>query len=654
MPGFYSVCHFAWERDETLLAARALMMRCVSPDLSERKGYIPDMRTNQSKSSNQGDGWKRWFYAPAYWEPKLAKEKPGQGLVVSNQSGINELYAWDLMTGHLTPLMEAPTGMYLLSPDGRYLFFLRDEAGNDYGHYMRFPVEGGELEDLTPDMPPYAAFAIFCSQDGQILGFTQADQSGFHTHCIGLQTNGDLDRRWMLYESQALTAGPWLSYDGKVALLASNKFTGTPHFGLVALDVTDKTTLNELWDGAETDLRPRMLWPFSPFPGDYRILTQTNRTGFQRPVIWDPITNERLDLEFSQLEGDVYPLDWSPDGQKLLLRQFHQAVQQHYVYNLPNHTLRRLAHPPGVYGSMYFGPTDEIVAQWEDAGHPSQIIVLEPATGIKHQSLLAGDEVPPGQTWQSVFFSSSDGQTIQAWLATPDHRGPFPTIIELHGGPLTVQVARFHPESQVWLAHGFAFMTINYRGSTTFGQDFQNQIIGDVGHWELADIVAARAWLIEQGVADPERLLLTGWSYGGYLTLLSLGKYPTFWAGGIAGAPIIDWQAVYEDTTAAARSLVLAMLGGTPQEKPDLYHNRSPINYVNQIKVPILILHGRNDTHSTTRQIEHFEWEMQRLGKQVDVVWYDGGHDQPANQVEHRLIYQERMLQFAQRILSKE
>ena len=98
----------------------------------------------------------------------------------------------------------------------------------------------------------------------------------------------------------------------------------------------------------------------------------------------------------------------------------------------------------------------------------------------------------------------------------------------------------FDASSQAWHDHGFAFLTVNYRGSTGFGREFQEQINGDVGHWELEDMLAARRWLIEQGIAHPDRILLEGGSYGGFLTVWALSQAPDLWAGGVAPVAIVD------------------------------------------------------------------------------------------------------------------
>lgn len=238
---------------------------------------------------------------------------------------------------------------------------------------------------------------------------------------------------------------------------------------------------------------------------------------------------------------------------------------------------------------------------------------------------------------------------VQGWLGVPVGEGPFPTVIYLHGGPEMAVMNWFAPESQAWLDHGFAFLSLNYRGSTTFGSAFQTMLWGNIGHWEVEDLVAARAWLVAEGIAQPEQIALTGWSYGGYLTLLGLGKHPDLWAGGLAGAAIADWALLYED---AAESLVghtgLAM-GGTPDEVPEQYAKSSPLTYVEQIAAPVLIIQGQNDSRTPARQVTVFAERMRALGKPIKLVWYETGH--VGGDMALAVAHQAMMIEFARQVV---
>jgi dipeptidyl aminopeptidase/acylaminoacyl peptidase len=203
--------------------------------------------------------------------------------------------------------------------------------------------------------------------------------------------------------------------------------------------------------------------------------------------------------------------------------------------------------------------------------------------------------------------------------------------------------------AQMWLDHGFAFMSVNYRGSTTFGKAFEEAIYGDLGRLEVEDMAAARAWLVREGIARPDAVLLTGWSYGGYLVLMGLGVRPELWAGGVAGIAIADWATQWEDTSPTLRGYQEAIFGGTPAQRPEQYARSSPITYAERVRAPVLVIQGRNDTRCPARPMELYEARLKALGKQIEVAWFDAGHG--SYEVDTEVGHYERMLRFAQRAL---
>lgn len=597
--------------------------------------------------------WKQRFRAPVVVWTQIAPANPARGLAVTNTSGKYQLYAWDVPSGALRQLTERPAGILsgALSGDGRYVYYLDDEQGNEIGHFVRIPFENGEAQDLTPDLPPYSSFSFASSGSGSHFGFMAADDDGFGIHSLETMTNGDTGNPRELFRSRKIAFGPTYSYTGEVAVVATTDRATVQHYNLLAFDTATGEQIAELWDGEGISLDPV---GFSPQPGDLRLAGTSNRSGLKRPFIWNPRTNERIDLDFPDLTGEVFVVDWSPDGKRLLLCQFNQAIQQLYLYDLTAQTLTKLDHPAGTFVffaglGTYFGPEGEIFAQWQDAAHPSQLIALDEQTGQKTRTVLAAGNVPPGHSWKSIIFPSSDGQMIQGWLGLPDGQGPFPTILHTHGGPEGVMTEIYMPDSQAWMDHGFAFLTINYRGSTTFGRDFQEKIWGDIGYWEMEDLAAARNWLVNEGISQPDAILLTGWSYGGYNTLMGLGKWPDLWAGGMAGIAISDWAMMYEDSADTLKGYQVALFGGTPQEKPEQYRISSPITYAENLKAPILIIQGRNDTRTPARPIEVYEQKLKALGKPIEVHWFEAGH--MGKGIEQDIQDLEIMLRFAYRVL---
>ena len=602
------------------------------------------------------NGWRQRFRAPRIAWARLARAAPERGLAATNRTGIFQLYAWDVPTGELRRLTDRPEGLAggVLSPDGRHVYYFDDTGGNEVGHVVRIPFAGGEPVDVTPDLPPYSTFGWTVSHDGTQVALTIATADGYQLVAVDLGPGDAIGPARVLHRDSRLFTWPVLSPDGALAVVGTTeRAAGTQHYNLVAFDTRTGERIAELWDGPESSLEAVAFAPPRPSNGSaaHRLLAATNRSGAQRPLIWHPSTGQRIDLDVGELAGDVDPLEWSFDGERLLLIRMHQAVQRLMTYDLPSGELSTLDHPSGSYGA-FFAPDGSIYAQWQDATHPQQIVALDGATGKLMRTLLPAGEVPPGRPWRSVSFRSSDGQEIQGWLGVPAGDGPFPTILETHGGPESVVTEYFHPQAQTWLDQGFAFLTINYRGSTTFGRAFQEKIWGDLGRWEVEDMAAARDWLVAERIARPDQVIPAGWSYGGYLTLLALGKRPELWAAGIAGIAIADWTMLYEDSADVMKGYCAAILGGTPAEKPEQYAASSPITYAAQVTAPVLIIQGRNDARTPARPIQVYEARLRELGKPVEVHWFETGHGGAFIDAEQGIRHMERMLAFARRVLA--
>ena len=193
-------------------------------------------------------------------------------------------------------------------------------------------------------------------------------------------------------------------------------------------------------------------------------------------------------------------------------------------------------------------------------------------------------------------FPSGDGTEVQAWVAVPEGDGPFPTILETHGGPHYTQYEKYDPGAQAWLDHGYAWISVNYRGSVGFGRDFTEQIWGDMGHWELTDMVAAHEWVVREGIARPDEIFAFGASYGGYLTLFALGRRPDLWAGGMAIVAEADLAASYAEVSDALRAAMRGWMRGSPEDRPEAWARSSPITYAADFAAPVLAIQARNDS----------------------------------------------------------
>ncbi len=625
------------------------------------------MRSDLAKASDQAtpspleNGWEARFRAPAIMFSEIAPKDPTRGLVAANMDGLVQLHAWTPSTGALRQITHEPTGRTNaeLSPDGRWACYLRDVAGNELGHFVALPLDGGPEVDLSPGLTAYAGETLAFSRDGRRVAFVTASDDTFVAR-VGSFVDGSTRDLRAIHSTAASIFQASLSADGRFLVVSSSHLSSGFEFSLLTFDAETGDRGPELWDGPGTSL---VVYMCSPVAGDERILATTNTSGPERAVVWDRASDARQDLPAGAPDGDIVPLDWSADGTRILLCRTHRAIQSLLLWELEPNVLRELAHPAGAFigylhhHTSYFDlGGEEIIARWEDFASPRRLIALDPATGRMTRAVLDAGPVPAGGTFESVDIPTPGGEMVQAWLGRPEGDAPHVVILSTHGGPTSATAENFDPQFQAYLDAGFAVLAVNYHGSTTFGRDFEHSIWGHLGELELGDMAAARAWLIEAGIGRPDGIFLEGWSYGGYLTLLGLGRQPELWAGGMAGIAIADWQMNYDDSTDLLRGYQRMLFNGPPEDPAvaEAFRVGSPLTYVDDVRAPVLIIQGRNDTRTPARPIEQYVARLKARRHPVEIDWFDAGHTGSGANAELAIVQTRRIIEFARSIVGAE
>jgi len=199
-------------------------------------------------------------------------------------------------------------------------------------------------------------------------------------------------------------------------------------------------------------------------------------------------------------------------------------------------------------------------------------------------------------------------------------------ILRVHGGPHFADTDRWAPDLQAHIDAGFLVAMVNYRGSVGFGQEWRDALTGNVGFHELEDVLAGLDDLVARGLADRARVVLAGWSWGGYVTLLGIGRHPDRFISAVAGVPVADYLAAYEDESPILQALDRALFGGSPEEQPDLFTERNPITYADAVRVPVLIMAGENDSRCPIRQVWNYVGRLREQGLEPEVYTYATGH----------------------------
>jgi dipeptidyl aminopeptidase/acylaminoacyl peptidase len=390
------------------------------------------------------------------------------------------------------------------------------------------------------------------------------------------------------------------------------------HPALRVIDPRSGEVVAEENDGDRLGLQA-VAW--SPIPGDERLAIVHEREGFARPAIWDLVTGERRDLRID-VPGEVTPCDWWPDGSGLLLSQLHEGRDRLLRLDLASGQIEPLPHPEGAISAARVRPDGRLWLRISSGERESRVLS---DTG-EEVIVPDGPRAPAGRPFESWTFTNPNGQRVHGFYVTPPGAGPFPIFMEVHGGPTWLYQDTWLPHVQALVDQGFAVGMVNYRGSTGYGAEWRDTLIGNIGFPEVEDVVAGMGDLAERGIADPSRAVVGGYSWGGYITLLALGLHPDRWSAGVAGVPVGDYAASYDDSAPSLQAYDRSLLGGTPGEVPNLMRERSPIVYVDRVRAPVLVLAAENDSRCPIRQIENYVNALTSAGGRVEVYRYETGH----------------------------
>jgi len=601
---------------------------------------------SSSEASSSMPDWEKRFRAPRVGLPEWAEDAPQRSLFVSNTTGTFELYAWDRETGAQRQVTDRPNGTSegTLSPDGEWVWWFRDTDGDEFGVWVRQPFGGGADEDATPGLEASYPAGLALGKDGTAVVGRSTDEDGTTIHVV---PPGEAEPVEIYRHAESGGVGD-LSEDGTLIVVEHTEHGDAMHSSLRVVRL-DGSAVAELDDtrGGQEELGLECLG-FAPVAGDTRLLVAHQRRGRWEPMVWDVATGEETALAI-ELPGDV-AAEWYPDGSALLVVHSYQARSEIFRYELATGALSRLQTPAGSVSGATARPDGTVEFLWSSAAEPSEVRSTTGATVLEAPAGKNGHSRAPSSLPVEDVWVEGPGGRVHALVQKPlDGDGPFPTVFEIHGGPTWHDSDAFAAGPAAWLDHGFAVVRVNYRGSTGYGREWTDALKHRVGLIELEDIAAVREWAVGSGLADPAKLVLSGGSWGGFLTLLGLGTQPDAWTLGLAAVPVADYVAAYDDEMEQLKALDRTLFGGSPQDVPDRYEASSPITYVGQVKAPVYISAGMNDPRCPIRQIDNYVERLEGLGKTHEVYRYDAGHGSLV--VEERIKQLRLELDFALRHL---
>ncbi|MCH7472376.1 S9 family peptidase [bacterium] len=331
---------------------------------------------------------------------------------------------------------------------------------------------------------------------------------------------------------------------------------------------------------------------------------------------------------------DVEDLNVSDDGRYIAWSENHDGFGAAFVATLPKFTrLQAPGIPPGVQRIGRFNrQSTQLLLQVSGPEGPTDLWRYELATAeTTRLTYSATGGIDPATFVQPsiVHYQSFDGLELSAlWYEPQGERpeGGWPVVVVAHGGPEGQSRPWFSTLTQLYLSRGMAVLKPNPRGSRGYGKHFMTLDNAGLREDSITDYASAQAWLVDGGIADPQRIAITGASYGGYVVLGALTLHPDKWAAGICSVGIANFVTFLENTGAYRRSVREAEYGSLEHDY-DMLASISPIHRVEQITAPLLLIHGENDPRVPVGEARQMHKALSGLGREVELlVFPDEGH----------------------------
>lgn len=536
----------------------------------------------------------------------------------SRNDGETQVWALDRRGGEAVQLTHVEQGVsdYAWSPDSsRLALVIRDPEEESEG-------EDGEDEEARPwviDRLQFKRDYTGYLDRRRTHLFVQDVAPGAEPEATQI-TSGDYD-----------DSDPVWSPDGSLIAFVSNR-TGEPDANdntdiwVVAADNPDAgATLLQITSNPGSDTSPA----WSP---DGQTIAHVSVT--QPEIIWyatnhlaiSPATGGPARVLTGRIDRNVNSPRFSPDGGEVLFGLEDSGERHLASIDTSGENFRRLIEGPLSLRGWSQSDDGQIASLVSVPHLPAEVFY---GAGEERRQLTFTnrpwlDELQLAEV-ENAQFPSADGTEVEGFIFKPpgfDESFRYPTLLRIHGGPVAQYDFAFNFEAQLFAAKGYVVVMTNPRGSSGYGQDFSHAIWADWGVRDFEDVMAGVDYAIGQGYADPDRLGVGGWSYGGILTNYVITKSDRF-KGAITGASMALYRANYGHD-----HYQLEWEGevGLPWENAETWERMSPFNFVANVVTPTLIMGGDHDWNVPIQNSEQLYQALRRLGVETQLVVYPNEH----------------------------
>jgi len=526
------------------------------------------------------------------------------------------------------------------SPDGQWIVFQQDVGGNELWDIFAVPSEGGEIVNLT-NTPDIREESPRWSPDGKTISLNYKPRDGtvydlalleWATHKVSKVTHeASPDHSW--------NSVAW-SPDGKT--LYANRFEiSFTDADVYAVDVrSGKTTNLTAHQGKVLNFASSL----SP-DGKTLLITSNRKGGYQNVALLDIPTSKVTWVTDTKWEANSG--DFSPTGKSFTYTLNADGLPDVYLVDASSMRAEKLPLGAGLnalaaYPNSFSPSGDRLLLSHESSVQPGDFWIYDIAsrsTQRLSRSAVASLGSAPMPDSQIVHYKTFDGKTISALMWVPfnlNRDGSNPALVLPHGGPTGQVQDYWSPRVAALVSRGYICIAPNVRGSTGYGIDFQRANYQDLGGGDLQDEVYATKFLQATGYVAPRKIGITGGSYGGFMTLMAIGKTPDAWTAAVELFGIIDWMSMLQHSDPQLQQYEKSLLGDPVKDKK-AYDAASPITYIHNVMVPLLVLQGDNDPRVPKEEATQVVELLKRDGKTVDAHYYPNeghGFEKRENQID--------------------
>jgi dipeptidyl aminopeptidase/acylaminoacyl peptidase len=526
-----------------------------------------------------------------------------------------------------------------------------DEGGNEHTQMLHVPEYGADWQKLTDDREHIHTFGAW-SGDGRHICYADntRNKRWFDVYVRDLESNAS---RRVLEHDSSNKAGPF-SPDGRWLIVIRSFSTSYQELWLVDLEHKDEPRL--LSEPGQEALYQRPEW--TPDGSALSVLTDVRRE-FAAPARLDVASGQITFLVEDNDEIDEVALD--PTGRRLAYARNCDGAAELVVRDLSTQREQRIDGLPA--GALYdywqhalawSADGSRLAISWTGARASPNVYTWSDAHGTQQVTFAAALDTRDLVEPEHITYPTFDDRQVPALLFSPTQatsRKP-PCVVVVHGGPEGQTRPNFQSVIQYLVSAGFAVLAPNVRGSSGYGRTYMH--LDDVRKRmdSVADLAHAVYWLRDSGTADPERIGVYGGSYGGFMVLSALTTYPDLWAAGVDLVGIANFVTFLENTGPWRRHLREAEYGSLENDR-EFLEEISPINHVEKIRAPLLVIHGANDPRVPVGEAEQMVTRLKELGRTVEFLRLDDEGHQIAK-LKNRLVAYPMSVEFLKRHLQVE